>query len=457
MQHPPAKTKKILYIIAVLALTIAAVNSLGALQAAAAKETDSSQSSSNPAASISNSKQPQMRPSPAIQVDSYVFKPQPNGTITAFNASSGAVIYTATDLSLLLNQMPSYANISLKSGNYTMRSQYIPKDGQRIIGESGDNVEIVGYRTRTDYALIGGCVSNLELANFTFNVNNPNPSSKQTPNCGLGIFLLGSNNSIHDLTLYSAYLQGIVMGFYGSNIQSDGNLVENCEIYGCGNDGIVLSSCTNSQIKNCYIHDSYGPVAGGVNVAYSSRSCIVKDCASNNTAYGFATDNSLGSPEESITFQHNSCNASYINGFMVDGGSNVVFEDDTASGYEQYGFVSFANPFTGASPSYVSYSGNTATEASNSCGVGFCLTQGSDFTFTGNQAAGNLVGLEVQSMTGKAQIEGCTFGGNTAHDVMVVNNPAYTSIANCWMDSSAPVWVDGDSGSNTAIQNCVYS
>jgi parallel beta-helix repeat protein len=449
-------------------LIIAAVNSLGAVQAATVKElysaetstlavrsnqANSPQSSDNPATSNTNSKQPQIPPNPTIQVKTYVFEPQPNGTITALNVSSG-VTYAAPDLSHLLNLMPSNANISLKAGNYTMRSQYIPKDGQHIIGESDDDVVIVGYKTRTDYALIGACVSNLELANFTFNVNNPNPSAKQTPNCGLGILLLGSNNSLHGLTLYNAYLQGIVMGFYGSNVQSDGNLVENCEVYGCGNDGIVLDACINSQVKNCYIHDSYGPVAGGVNVAYGSRGCTVRDCTANNTAYGFATDNSMGPPEDSITFLHNTANAPYINGFMVDGGSNIVFEGNTASNYLQYGFVSSANPVNGMCPAYVSFNGNVATDARSFNGVGFYISQGSDFTFTGNHASGNLVGFELQIMTGKTQLESCTFSSNTAHDLMVVNNPAYTSITDCRMSSSEPIWVDAASGPYTTIQNC---
>ena len=244
------------------------------------------------------------------------------------------------------------------------------------------------------------------------------------------------------------------MGLYGSNVHSNSNNVENCEIYGCSNDGVVLDYCSNSVVKNCYIHDSYGPVAGGVNVAYGSRSCTVKDCTANNTAYGFATDNSLGAPEESITFLHNTSNMPYINGFMVDGGSNIVFEGNTASGYVEYGFVSYANSLSGFSPSCVSYSGNMATDMKSFKGVGYCLTQGSDFTFSNNQADGNLVGLEVQYMTGKASIVSCTFSGNTAHDIMVVNNPVYTVIENCRVGSSAPFWVDSASGPYTTIRNC---
>lgn len=244
------------------------------------------------------------------------------------------------------------------------------------------------------------------------------------------------------------------MGMYSSNARSDGDLVENCEVYGCGNDGIVLDYCSNGQIRNCYIHDSYGPVAGGVNVAYSSRSCTVKDCYANNTAYGFATDNSIGTPEDSITFLNNTSNAPYINGFMVDGGTNIVFEDNTASSYTQYGFTSFANPLNGVTSSTVSYIGNVATTANNAQAMGYCLTKGRDFTLNGNQAQGNLVGLEIQYMTGKANIYSCTFSRNTAHDVMVVNNPTYTSISNCRMGSIAPIWVDAASGPYTTIRNC---
>ena len=163
----------------------------------------------------------------------------------------------------------------------------------------------------------------------------------------------------------------------------------------------------------------------------------------------------MGAPEDSITFLRNTANAPYINGFMVDGGQNIAFEGNTASNYLQYGFVSSANPVNGMTPAYVSFNGNVATDAKSFNGVGFYISQGSDFTFTGDQASGNLVGLEMQIMTGKSQIDSCTFSLNTAHDVMVVNNPAYTSIApNCRMSSSAPMWVDGVSGPYTTIWNC---
>jgi hypothetical protein len=191
-----------------------------------------------------------------------------------------------------------------------------------------------------------------------------------------------------------------------------------------------------------------------VNVAYGSRGCTVKDCTAYNTAYGFAIDNSMGAPEDTITFLHNTSNAPYINGYMVDGGSNIVFADNTANNYIQYGFVSYANPLTGATPSYVGFNGNFAIDTKSASGVGFYLSQGREFTFTGNQAKVNLVGLEVQSMTGTTNIDSCTFSGNTAHDIMVVNNPVYTSIANCKMSSSALMWVDGASGPYTTIRNC---
>lgn len=472
MLHSPAKPKKPLFALAFLAVIIVAANSLEATQAAGnirqADAVATSPSIYSPrinqpnslqadslAASILNLKQPQLHPSPATPVESYIFKPQPNGVITALKASNGAVAFTSSDLSVLLNQMPINANVTLKSGTYNMRSQYNPKDDQRIIGESRSNVMIIGYKTKTDYALIVGSVSNLELADFTFNVNNINPKATQTPNCGLGVLLQGSNNRIHDVTLCNAYLQGIVMGMYGSSTRSNCDVVENCEVYGCGNDGIVLDYCSGGQIRNCYIHDSYGPVAGGVNVAYGSLSCTVRDCVARNTAYGFATDNSLGAPEDSITFLHNTSNAAYINGFMVDGGTNVAFQDNTATNYAQYGFTSFANPLNGDTSSAVSYIGNVATTAGNSQAMGYCLTKGRDFTFTGNQAQGNLVGLEVQYMMGKANIDGCMFSRNNAHDVMVVNNPAYTSISNCKMGSSAPIWVDQASAPYTTIKNCL--
>jgi parallel beta-helix repeat protein len=471
MRHPSAKTKKILIALAFLVLIMTATNSLGIAQAATDRQSYSTATSAptifersiqpntlptegNPAAAVSSLRTPQIRPSPATPVENYVFQPQPNGAITAFKNSTGKITYTSTDLSILLNLIPSNASVTLKSGTYTMRTPYNPKDGQHIIGESRSEVKLFGYKTKTDYALIDGSASNLELANFTFNVNNPNPTAKQTPNCALGILLLGSSNYLHDITLYNAYLQGIVMGLYGQNPHSNRNLVENCEVYNCGNDGIVLDYSINSQVKNCYIHDSYGPVAGGVNVAYGSRGCTVRDCTANNTAYGFATDNSMGPPEDSITFLNNSANAPYINGFMVDGGQNIAFEGNTASNYAQYGFVSSGNPVNGMCPAYVSFNGNVATDAKSFNGVGFYISQGSDFTFTGNHASGNLVGFELQIMTGKTQIESGTFSGNTAHDVMVVNNPVYTSITDCRMSSSAPIWVDAASGPYTTITNC---
>jgi parallel beta-helix repeat protein len=470
MRNPSVKTKGILIAIVFLALIMTTTNSLGIAQAATSRQSYSTATSAptifqrsiqpntlptegNPAVAVSSLKIPQIRPSPTVPVENYIFQTQPNSAITALKTSTGKIAYTSSDLSVLLNLMPSNASVTLKSGTYTMRSPYNPKDGQHIIGESRSYTKIVGYKTKTDYALIVGSASNLELANFTFNINNQNPSAKQTPNCGLGILLLGSGNYLHGLTLYNANLQGIVLGLYGSSM-SDMNLVENCEVYSCGNDGIVLDYCSNSQVKNCYIHDSYGPVAGGVNVAYGSRGCTVRDCTANNTAYGFATDNSMGAPEDSITFLHNTANAPYINGFMVDGGQKIAFVDNTASNYLQYGFVSSANPVNGMTPAYVSFNGNMAADAKSFNGVGFYISQGSDFTFTGDQASGNLVGIEVQIMTGKSQVDSCTFSLNNAHDVMVVNNPVYTSIANCRMYSSAPMWVDGVSGPYTTIRNC---
>jgi hypothetical protein len=144
----------------------------------------------------------------------------------------------------------------------------------------------------------------------------------------------------------------------------------------------------------------------------------------------------------------------YVNGFMVDGGQNVVFKGNTATNYAQYGFTSYANPLSGFTPSSVSFNGNIAVDVNNAQAMGYYLTKGKDFTFSSNQAQGNQVGVKVQSMNGKTQIESSIFSGNTAHDIMVVNNPAYTSISNCKMGSSAPILVDAASGPYTTIRNC---
>jgi parallel beta-helix repeat protein len=315
----------------------------------------------------------------------------------------------------------------LKNGAYPLLRKLTLISGNLLVGESQSGVVLTGFNTAVVYALIDGSdgVDNCVLANFTFDVNNNNAAGTQLPNVGLGIVIVGSNNRAENLTIYNSYLQGIVMGL-DSHALSENNLIVNCTVYNSGNDGLVFCNSRRSHMYNCTVHDTYGVLAGGFNLAYGCYDCSIEDSHSDTTAYGFATDHSLGAVSSNLTFRNCESDNTLVNGFIFDGGDAINCIDCTARNFEDYGFTTYTHPVTSTFPTNSGFINCSAigdgTVHSATTPVGFLLGGGANVTVTGGMAKDNVLGAEVTAMEGAASIIGVSFENSSEHHLMGAAN-----------------------------------
>jgi len=375
----------------------------------------------------------------------YVISTDGSGTYFVKD-SAGVLKYSTSDYSAAVNSIPSNSAVSITDGTYTMLTPIVYKSGQSFTGQDENAVVITGFRTTSVGTLMTGRGNNILLSKFTFNVNNPNPTgSIPVPNLyGQGIILVGDGNTISHVTLYNAYLQGIIMGDVNTGIVSNNPVVHDCNVYNCGNDAIILDDCQGGLAYNNNVHDSYGDQAGGINICYGSSQCIVKNNFGNNLAYGFGTDNSFGVPDYADSFINNVATNSRYNGFMVDGGTLISFVSCTAVGYGQLGFWAGKNPTTGTYPINAEFA-HCVADGNSQNAYGFMATNMNNYTISDFHATGNRVGIEIASSIGPGTLREPVFSNNSAHDIMVITNTQNLTIirnpANCYIDPTSQPYV----------------
>jgi hypothetical protein len=340
----------------------------------------------------------------------------------------------------------------LKNGAYSLASSYItPVSNSALIGETRAGVVITAYSTASTYAFINGTsgVNNVLLSNFTLNANNNNSSGTQTPNVGLGIVLIGNNNRVEKVTVYNTYLQGIVIGLSGYTASTN-CIVNDCEVYNTGNDGIILANCKKSHIYNSYIHNTYGAVAGGINICYGSQDSTAENCIADYSAYGFGTDHNLPSSlvdETNIQFVNCTSDHSLVNGFMFDGGKWNKCVNCTARNFGNNGFTTFSNgtPTPATSPkefelvNCVAIGDGTVHTSNTPCGF---LLGGGGGKVTGGIASGCVLGMWVTVMDSITEIAHIKFSNNIEHHFMGTSNTKWLLVSHLTEDTSTNDYTD---------------
>lgn len=165
-----------------------------------------------------------------------------------------------TTIQEAINNAPEGATISVKNGIY---SEIINiKKKIKLIGEDKDKTIINPISEKNQYAIRLGAP---EITIEKLSVTNGAPGLYTT-----GIQIAASKTEIRDCNIYDAPV--------GIAVWTSNNTIENCNFWGCSDEGIALigsqySNCDSNKILHCIFHDN----CDGIELQYSSKN-IFKDC-----------------------------------------------------------------------------------------------------------------------------------------------------------------------------------
>ncbi|NHM93513.1 MULTISPECIES: peptidase G2 autoproteolytic cleavage domain-containing protein [Staphylococcus] len=174
--------------------------------------------------------------------------------------------------------------VTMSAGTYLTTGIKMPNNS-RLVGQGAD-ITIIKFMDNTPAENIGitnlkmsGYAKNISLENFSFNGNKFRQNKALKPAGGSrssNIRLAGvTNGYVYNVKSYDALLHCIDVTYASDDYfyQGDGNRVpesleskhvhiDNCEVYGCGDDGITTHHSRYLTITNCYAHT---PTGGGNN------------------------------------------------------------------------------------------------------------------------------------------------------------------------------------------------
>ncbi|MEB7366922.1 peptidase G2 autoproteolytic cleavage domain-containing protein [Staphylococcus borealis] len=175
--------------------------------------------------------------------------------------------------------------VTMSAGTYLTTGIKMPNNS-RLVGQ-GKDITTIKFMDSTPAENIGitnlkmsGNAKNISLENFTFDGNKFRQNKKLKPTGGSrssNIRFAGvTNGYIYNVKSHSALLHCIDTTYASDDYyyQGDGNRVpyaleskhihiDNCEVYGCGDDGITTHHSRYITISNCYAHDP--TITGGNN------------------------------------------------------------------------------------------------------------------------------------------------------------------------------------------------
>lgn len=175
--------------------------------------------------------------------------------------------------------------VTMSAGTYLTTGIKMPNNS-RLVGQ-GKDITTIKFMDSTPAQNIGitnlkmsGNAQNISLENFTFDGNKFRQDKKLKPTGGSlssNIRFAGvTNGYIYNVKSHSALLHCIDTTYASDDYyyEGDGNRVpysleskhihiDDCEVYGCGDDGITTHHSRYITISNCYAHDP--TISGGNN------------------------------------------------------------------------------------------------------------------------------------------------------------------------------------------------
>lgn len=175
--------------------------------------------------------------------------------------------------------------VTMSAGTYLTTGIKMPNNS-RLVGQ-GKDITTIKFMDSTPAQNIGitnlkmsGNAQNISLENFTFDGNKFRQGKKLKPTGGSlssNIRFAGvTNGYIYNVKSHSALLHCIDTTYASDDYyyEGDGNRVpysleskhihiDDCEVYGCGDDGITTHHSRYITISNCYAHDP--TISGGNN------------------------------------------------------------------------------------------------------------------------------------------------------------------------------------------------
>jgi len=177
--------------------------------------------------------------------------------ITVVDKSGGADYTTIQDA---INNAPEDSTIYVKIGTY---NEIININKKIIlIGENKDKTIINPISEENKYAIR---VRALQVTIKSLSITNSGPGLYTT-----GIKISASQTEIEDCNIYDTPV--------GIAVFTSNNIINNCNFWGCKDEGIALigsqySKCDNNKITNCIFHDN----CDGIELQYSSNN-IISNC-----------------------------------------------------------------------------------------------------------------------------------------------------------------------------------
>jgi len=198
----------------------------------------------------------------------------------------------ATDLSLKEKQENTIIVDKNKEGDYTTIQEAITKEPEGttiyikngvyneiltikkkiiLIGESKENTIIDSISEQNKYSIYLGAP---EIVIEKLSIKNSGPGLYTS-----GIKIVASKTHILDCYIYDTPV--------GIAVFTSSNIIENCEFYGCTDEGIVLlgtsySECKDNKIINCKFYNN----CDGIELQYSTDNLITNCEFYNNTHTG---------------------------------------------------------------------------------------------------------------------------------------------------------------------------
>jgi len=239
-----------------------------------------------------------------------------------------------------INNAPDMATIYIKAGIY---SEIIDiTKSINLIGE--DEVIINPISEKNSYAMRVGApgtkISKLSITNGA-----PGPYTS-------GIYISASNTEIEDCNLYDTPI--------GLAVWTSNNIINNCNFWGCKDEGIALlgskySVCNDNKITNCVFHDN----CDGIELQYSSNNIITNCEFYENTHTGI---DAIAESNDKNTIT--SCNIynNNVNGIYLSSSSDNQIMDCSISNNKDGNVITTGNSYNNEIAKITSYTPKTEKE-----------------------------------------------------------------------------------------------
>jgi hypothetical protein len=264
-------------------------------------------------------------------------------------------IASAGDEQRINEMLKAGGTVHLSSGVYNIEGPiHIPNDGTTLSGDAGTILRVScpnGRWFSNSIGIINSRASNLEIYGFQVDGNirsmpssYSDSSSATSHDCGK-LFILGGYSgqhahdiSLHDLTLYDAFSDGIYIR-YSDNVSCYGNIISDCQhegifwagvqygwffgnkIAGICSDGGRLDNCIDCKIfENVFVSfngDSFGEYKHGENGL---------QLANGGSSHGYTTNNPMKT--KNIEVYNNTFSNPGLQAIWLHGGENMFIHDN---------------------------------------------------------------------------------------------------------------------------------